>query len=148
MLRLRQICSVLAFAVLAVLPLAAPASPSGAGAVPWSAEIVYVQVGREPPAYIWVGEGKATLMGPVTAEARDLTTGPRHRGTTTIQDASGNAVFASYQVDQVGPGEWAGTFTVIGGSGRFDGASGGGALTISLVEPGVVLNNFEGTLNF
>ncbi len=48
--------------------------------------------------------------------------------------AAGNVVFGDHPVLIKGPGE----FTIIGGSGRFDGASGTGHMVMHLHYPGVL----------
>lgn len=114
----------------------------------FSAEITYTVVGREPPRYVWAGQGQASRMGSVTSEVRDFSTGPRHSGTGVISGGARDGLCFSYSVDETGPGVWDGTFTIEGGSGRFEGAGGGGALTLILVEQGVVSASFDGTASW
>jgi hypothetical protein len=140
----RRICLLLP--ALAVVTIAAPRLT--AGEIAFSFEYAVALVGWDPPEEVWAMEGSATAMGPVTGESRDFFTANarRIRGTSVIESANGDLMFHSYEVEQVEDNAWAGTFTIEGGTGRFEGATGGGTLFVASFAPGTAVGIREGTL--
>ncbi len=122
--------SVLA-AVLVVLALSGPATAAGTQ-VPFkgrSSGVVTV-VGFDPVAGIASfrveGEGQATHLGHFTVTADvgvDVATGNAH-GTWTLTAANGDLLFVTMEGRGIDPTHGLGTFTVVGGTGRFQGAAG------------------------
>jgi len=118
-------------AVLAALTLSAPAMAAGTP-VPFKGRSsgVVTTVGIDPVAGLVythvVGEGQATHLGHFTQTGDttvDLVTG-NARGTWTLTAANGDMLFLEMTAYGIDPTHGVGAFTVVGGKGRFQGASG------------------------
>jgi hypothetical protein len=112
---------------------------------------------------VFTTSGQATHMGAMALEFNHCTpAGPYLVGTEmTFVAANGDEVYASYTagpIPVVGPDpvvfDAPVDFVIIGGSGRFDGATGGGHLTLTVSWPGFEPNYwpatfvFEGTIGY
>jgi hypothetical protein len=129
-------------AVLAVLMLSAPAI-AAAKQVPFkgrSSGVVTV-VGFDPAAGISythvAGEGQATHLGHFTVSADvavDVATGMPH-GTWTLTAANGDMLFLSMGGHGIDATHGFGAFTIVGGTGRFQGATGSYEQIITFAVP-------------
>ena len=147
-------------AVLAALTLSAPAMAAG-NQVPFKGRSsgVVTTVGFDPVAgieYLHVeGQGQATHLGHFTQTgdvAADVVTG-NVRGTWTLTAANGDMLFLTMTAYGIDPTHGVGTFTVVGGTGRFEGATGSYQQIIVFVsEPGATDTTFTdvltGTISF
>jgi hypothetical protein len=101
------------------------------------------------------GQGQATHLGHFTQTADttvDLATG-NARGTWTLTAANGDMIFLTMTAYGIDPTHGVGTSTVVGGTGRFEGASGSYQQIITFVsEPGTTDTTFTdvltGTISF
>jgi hypothetical protein len=119
-------------AVLAALTLSAPAL-AAAKQVPFKARSsgVATTTGFDPVAMIAStrveGQGQATYLGQFTATAVaevDVVTGNAH-GSWTLTAANGDQLFLTFTaVPSSDSTHGIGTFTIVGGTGRFAGATG------------------------
>ena len=147
-------------AVLAALTLSALAMAAGQ-AVPFKGRSsgVVTTVGIDPVAGLVhthaAGQGQATHLGHFTQTGDttvDLTTG-NARGTWTLTAANGDMLFLEMTAYGIDPTHGVGTFTVVGGTGRFQGATGSYEQIIVFVsEPGATNTTFTdvltGTISF
>src|SRR5207249_4182621 len=142
-------------AVLAALTLSAPAMAAGQP-VPFKARSsgVVTTVGFDPVAGIAYarveGQGQATHLGRFTETgdaAVDLATG-NARGTWTLTAANGDMLFLEFEAKPtIDPTHGVAAFTVVGGTGRFQGASGSYQQIITFtVEPGTSDSTFTDVL--
>ena len=96
-----------------------------------------------------VGQGRATHLGHFTQTGDttvDLSTG-NARGTWTLTAANGDKLFLTMTAYGIDPTHGVGTFTVVGGTGRFQGASGSYEQIITFtVEPGTNDSTFTDVL--
>jgi len=106
---------------------------------------------------VFTTAGRATHMGAFTLDFNHCTpAGPFLVGTEmTFAAANGDEVYATYTA---GPFPVVGAdpqvfdapvdFVIVGGSGRFEGASGGGHITLTVAWPGFEPNYWPATLVF
>jgi hypothetical protein len=138
-------------AVLGLLALVVPAAGvavAAAGEVPFSADLTVVFAGTDRGVRVFTVEGTASLMGPVTGEVRDQDRGPISVGTLFLLGVNGDRLFFSYEIAEGEPGLFGGFYRVEGGTGRFEGATGGGVIIGQDVAEGVFDVTLEGTLSF
>jgi hypothetical protein len=118
-------------AILAALTLSGPALAAGQ-LVPFKGRSsgVVTAVGFDPVARIAythvAGEGQATHLGHFTVTgdvAVDVATG-NARGTWTVTAANGDMLFLTMVGNGIDPTHGGGTFTIVGGMGRFQRATG------------------------
>ena len=147
-------------AILAALALSGPAMAAG-NQVPFKGRSsgVVTTVGFDPVAgieYVHVeGQGQATHLGRFTVSgdvAIDVATGIP-QGTWTLTAANGDMLFLEMTGYGIDPAHGAGTFTIVSGTGRFQGASGSYQQIIVFVsEPGATNTTFTdvltGTISF
>ena len=141
-------------AVLAALTLSAPAMAAGTP-VPFKARSsgVVTTVGIDLGAGLVhthaAGQGQATHLGHFTQTgdvAADVVTG-NVRGTWTLTAANGDMLFLEMTAYGIDPTHGVGTFTVVGGTGRFEGATGSYEQIIVFVsEPGATNTTFTDVL--
>ena len=141
-------------AVLAALTLSGPTMAAGQQA-PFKGRSsgVVTAVGFDPVAGIAYtrveGQGQATHLGRFTQTGDatvDVATG-NARGTWTLTAANGDMLFLAMEGNGIDPTHGAGTFTVVGGTGRFEGASGSYQQIIVFVsEPGATNTTFTDVL--
>jgi hypothetical protein len=141
-------------AVLAALTLSAPAMAAGKP-VPFKGRSsgVVTTVGIDPVAGVVYthaeGQGQATHLGHFTQTGDttvDLVTG-NARGTWTLTAANSDMLFLEMTAYGIDPTHGVGTFTVVGGTGRFQGASGSYQQIIVFVsEPGATDTTFTDVL--
>ncbi len=101
------------------------------------------------------GEGQATHLGHFTQTGDvgvDLATG-NARGTWTLTAANGDMLFLEMEAYGIDPTHGVGAFTVVGGTGRFEGATGSYEQIITFaVAPGTSDSTFtdvlKGTISF
>jgi hypothetical protein len=129
-------------AILAALTLSAPAMAAGQP-IPFKGRSggLVMAVGFDPVAGIAYtrveGQGQATHLGRFTVTgdvAIDVATG-NARGTWTLTAANGDMLFLAMEGNGIDPMHGAGTFTVVGGTGRFQGASGSYQQIITFAVP-------------
>ena len=141
-------------AVLAALTLSAPSMAAGKQ-VPFKGRSsgVVTTVGIDPVAGLVhthaAGQGQATHLGHFTQTGDttvDLVTG-NARGTWTLTAANGDMLFLEMTAYGIDPTHGVGTFTVVGGTGRFEGATGSYEQIIVFVsEPGATDTTFTDML--
>jgi hypothetical protein len=150
----------LVVAILAALTLSAPAMAAGKQ-VPFKGRSSggVTTVGFDPVAGIAYtraeGQGQATHLGRFTQTGDvgvDVATG-NAQGTWTLTAANGDMLFLEMTAYGIDPTHGVGTFTVVGGTGRFQGASGSYEQIIVFVsEPGATNTTFTdvltGTISF
>ncbi len=100
---------------------------------------------------VWVSE----ITGErVTAFSRGTMDLNKKSGQGTVKGynvttwASGDKRFGSYEGKMVGKGQWEGTYTDIGGTGKFDGCSGGGTWKSKSLGRGISHIESEGERTF
>jgi len=129
-------------ALLAALTLSGPAMAAGTP-VPFKGRSsgVVTAVGFDPVAGIAythvAGQGQATHLGHFTVSADvavDVATG-NARGTWTLTAANGDMLFLAMGGHGIDETHGFGTFTVVGGTGRFQGATGSYEQIISFAVP-------------
>jgi hypothetical protein len=147
-------------ALLAALTLSAPAMAAGKP-VPFKGRSsgVVSAVGFDPVAGIAhtrvAGQGQATHLGRFTQTGDvgvDVATG-NARGTWTLTAANGDMLFLEMEAYGIDPTHGVGAFTIVGGTGRFQGASGSYEQMITFtVAPGTSDSTFTdvltGTISF
>jgi hypothetical protein len=140
--------SVAVGAALLVLAMLGSAAPVKAECHPFKGGETTVFTGESFKQYaIWRGEGESTVLGAFTSEYLVHGTGNgRFIAIGTLEAANGDTLFTITEGELVAPGVWEATVVVQGGTGRFEGATGGGQSTVTLVEPGVVDITTEGEI--
>ena len=84
------------------------------------------------------GKGQATLLGAFTVAGDTtihLATGIVE-GTWTLTSANGDMLFLTMEGGGIDPTHGSGVFTIVGGTGRFEGATGSYLQTITFAAPG------------
>ena len=151
---LRVLCT--ALLMVSAIATAAPLSPKSAGTVPFRASFdTQFQVNSGPPIlHITVqGQGNALHMGRsetfTTNQVVDVTTGASSATYTVIAANGDTVVFQDvFTTTSTSDGAtFAGTYTIVGGTGRFSGATGSGALDGSAVFTGQNVGVGEFTFN-
>lgn len=157
----RVYCFSILVALLAALTLSGPAMAAGQP-VPFKGRSsgVATTVGFDPVAGIAYshveGQGQATHLGRFTETGDatvDVATG-NARGTWTLIAANGDMLFLDFEAKPTSDHTHGdGAFTVVGGTGRFEGASGSYEQIITFtVEPGTNDSTFtdvlKGTISF
>ena len=121
--------SVLA-AVLTALTLSSPATAGESVPFKGKSSGVITTVGFDPVALIvythQTGEGEATHLGhfTVTGDAKVFLPAGNVVGTWTLTAANGDMLFGTMVAGGIDPTHGFGTFTIVGGTGRFVGATG------------------------
>lgn len=143
-----------ALAVAAIALLVSAAAATAAEDRVFKATIEWTFVSRSADGVITlVGTGNATHVGNCTGVNEvtmwvDDSGVYRGHAIPTIADTQGDQIFL--EVDQVWneeKGRWEGTYTITGGTGKFEGASGSGANKAKpTATPGVSVAEFEGTI--
>lgn len=116
-----------------------------AAMVPFKGDLQFVtEIGARvcPPDFVpiaFAGTGTLTLLGAVSIAGNDCVlftppTGVIADGVLTIIAANGDQIFGTIEGTEVlptpeVPGTLEGTFAIVGGTGRFEGATGGGRFT-------------------
>jgi hypothetical protein len=135
-------------AALLVLAMLGSAAAVRAECLPLKGEETPVFTGESFKQYgIWAGEGTSTVLGAYTVEY--LVHGQGNGSFIalgTIEAANGDLLFTIAEGELVAEGEWEGTTIIVGGTGRFEGATGGAEFTTTFVEPGVVHTTFDGEI--
>lgn len=167
---MRKVMLVLAAVALLITGVVAPAN-AGPAARPFSGNVhgmvSFVPVGPVvcPPTDLFLGvlqtrskaTGTATHLGRTTFETQHCTplgdqiTG----GTETLTAANGDQIFVTYSgnapfnlgtsVPGVTVIDMSGPFTIVGGTGRFDGASGSGTMNATVLFEGLDVQYWPGT---
>ena len=70
------------------------------------------------------------------------------RGYSVMTGEDGEKRFSSYDGKMVGKGQWEGTYTYTGGTGKYDGSSGGGTWKGKSLGPGISHVEAEGERTF
>jgi len=116
-------------ACLSFLLVAGFGGNAQAGESPFSVSLMALFVGHDREAGLFALEGSATRIGPVTGLARHEVRGFKELGIFYLEDNSGNRLQCIYQID-ADPVLAVGTFEIVGGTGRFANATGGGAMFV------------------
>jgi len=148
-----MILAVLTVSAVALMLTTTPATASEGE--PFRATMEWTRVAGPPGVVTLEGTGNATHLGCCTGvnEVTMWVDGDgvlRAHATPTLTDTQGNQI--SLDIDQVwnGPkGRWEGTYTITGGTGKFEGATGSGANKAKPTStPGVSVAEFEGIISY
>jgi hypothetical protein len=138
----RQSCGIRVLAVvLAALALSGPAAAGAEKPFKGRSSGVVREMGFDPltvTVYTRLeGEGQATHLGRFTVTADiAIVIGAGVHGTGTLTAANGDQLFLTMEGDGIDPIHGLGEFTVVGGTGRFEGASGFYEQLITFAAPG------------
>ena len=129
-------------AVLAALTLSAPAMAAG-HPVPFkgrsSGAVTVTDVSYPFVTTRVVGEGEATHLGHFTLTAEAVVDvslpGAPATGRWTLTAANGDQLFATFVAYGIDPTHGHGDFTIVGGTGRFQGATGSYTQLITFATP-------------
>ncbi len=91
--------------------------------------------------------GQATHLGRVTG-AGTVQTGVILHATVTRTAANGDSVNFVADYGPSGPGTWAGSYIIDGGTGRFEGASGDGSFEAVLNADGTITGKADGNIAY
>jgi hypothetical protein len=136
--------SVPAAALAAGLVLAL-ASPARADCHPFEATGIGVTVSTHGNEATDVLEGTATGLGDWTGVADRVTHGTKVQISTTMTAADGDQLFFEIEGTEGADG-FSGTYTITGGTGRFEGATGSGSNTATSNPDGTFTMVFDGTI--
>ena len=103
-------------------------------------------VAKDGAYYVYELTGSATHLGPSTDVIHRKATGKEVVGFATITGASGDSLFIE-STGTVNGTETDAVFKIVGGTGRFASASGGGT-SVAVVDAGIVTITMEGTISF
>ena len=130
------------------------ASPATVGAdpavpVPFNGRAEYTLTAVEPDGTLrYIGTGLATHLGLFTADASLFPDGDgKFSATATFTAANGDQLFLIAEGAFTSPTSVVGTATITGGTGRFEGAT-GGADFMDITSIVLVDQTFEGTIQF
>jgi len=154
--------TIVGLAVLAILAagLVIPSLVQGAGSSPpatkqkpFSAVYVFSTfVGKQGPCEVWDGTGTGTFVGNSWTESvvHDSDT-EKNRGFQTIWNAKGDSLslYAESAYDAT-TDSWVGEYWILGGTGRFAGASGSGVTVAAAtsISPLVISASLDGWISF
>ena len=144
----RSIGGFIALALLACITQAAtlkevPMRGNGSG------QITSQTPGPNGVAITAVGEGEATHLGKFTRE-ENILLNPENStitGTIVFTAADGSELYCGFAGAFTGATTVAGTYTITGGTGRFDGATGAAFFDITLGDAGSFSFGFAGTIS-
>lgn len=122
--------------LLAALAAAALGAGAGAEESRFRAEAAGAHAGQERGSIVITLEGRATHLGDFSGTL--LVSGGtfKKRGAMTLANAAADSLNLDFEVaDPDRDGVFAGTYTVTGGTGRFERASGTGSMAVLLGEP-------------
>ncbi len=91
--------------------------------------------------------GQASHLGRVTGGGT-VQTGVLLHATVTLTAANGDSVNFVADYGPSGPGTWAGTYRIAGGTGRFEGASGDGSFEAVLNPDGTLTGKADGNIAY
>lgn len=132
---------------------------SGAGIhyVPLKGDLVWTEVNVLPDPCPesslrigLAGSGTISHLGRTTvvqSHCFDPLTGEYTAGVMTLTAANGDQLFATYAGERSPEGQPEVQFTIAGGTGRFDGASGGGVLSVEIISSDLVLGTLDGVIS-
>jgi len=144
----------LAVAAIGLLLAASPVSADEE--LPFKATMEWTMIPPPGPVLTFAGTGNATHVGyctgvnTVTSWWDPESQVYRAHATPTIMDTQGNQIFLDVnQVWNWAKGRWEGTYDIVGGTGKFEGASGYGQNKAKPTStPGVSVAEFEGIIIF
>ena len=123
---------------------------------PFQATTVISFQGYERQCQVWTGSGVGTVVGEFSTVFLMHDSGRFHKtsGDITITAANGDSLFLT--IEQAWDWDrtaWVGTFSIVGGTGRFTYASGGGsAIAVfnsdAMGSDSTVTCTFDGTISF
>lgn len=119
-------------AVLAVLVLTGLARPlPAANDAPFKYAGTVEFVGQDRQYLVFAHEGRANHLGPCIGIGLTLPNGPDRQALVTLENGQGDSIdfFMEWRSDRM-TGEGIGVYAIIGGTGRFAGATGSGSLHI------------------
>jgi hypothetical protein len=95
-----------------------------------SFKVVYnlAQIGKKGAYEDWIGTGSGTIVGNSSCEALARDIGKNVEGHLTITAANGDSLVIDFTQTRVDSFTFTGSFTVVGGTGRFAEASGTGTI--------------------
>ena len=140
----RSISGFVALVLFACITQAATVPMKGTGI----GQITSQTPGPTGVAITAVGEGEATHLGKFTREENILLNPENNTltGTIIFTAADGSELYCGFVGAFTGATTVAGTYTFTGGTGRFDGATGGAFFNVELGEGGTVSFGFAGTI--
>jgi hypothetical protein len=92
--------------------------------------------------------GKATAISQGTMDLHKKTGKGTMQGYSIMTYPSGDKRYASWEGKIAGKGKWEGTFTDIGGTGKYEGCTGGGTWKTQSLGPGISHIEAEGERTF
>lgn len=110
------------------------------------------QVGKQGAYEDWIGTGSGTIVGNSFCEtlARDI--GKNVEGHAAITAANGDTLFIDFTQTRVDAFTFSGSYTVVGGTGRFVDASGTGTIVaVATLSPDgsmTITVSFDGWISF
>jgi hypothetical protein len=138
-------CFSVSGAALAAWLVLALASPARADCYPFEATGIGVTVSTDGHEATDVVEGTAPGLGHWTAVADRVTHGTKVQISTTMTAADGDLLFLDIEGTEGADG-FSGTYTITGGTGRFEGATGSGSNTATSNPDGTFTVVFDGTI--
>lgn len=135
---------VMAMATVAVLGLTH--STAAAEELPfYAAEDTAAWVGYEGSSQVWVGAGTGTHVGQFATLTYVHVKGSsgKAEGITEMTAADGDVLYVEHQSTwDWGGARWVGIYQIVGGTGRFEGASGEGDVLVAAPDYTLVLDGF------
>ncbi len=142
----KMLWATLAMAAIALVLTPAAATAQGTFTATFSGSAFAVD--KDGAFYVFELTGTATHLGPSTDVIHRKVTGTEAVGFSTITGASGDSLFIE-STGTVNGTESHAVFTIVGGTGRFARASGGGtSVGVVNLNDGTVTVTMDGTISF
>ncbi len=120
------------------------------GDLVWT-EITFLGLCTESSVHIGLaGTGTISHLGRTTvvqSHCFNPSTGEYTAGVMTLTAANGDQVFTTYAGERTSEAQAEVQFTITGGTGRFEGASGGGVLSVQIISSDLVLGTMDGVIS-
>jgi hypothetical protein len=114
----------------------------------YAAESTTAWVGEDGPFQVWMGTGTGTHVGQYMTLTYVKVKGysGQAEGTTTITAADGDVLYIEHEATwDYDTACWIGTYQIVGGEGRFEGATGSGEILVCAPDYNEVL---VGTISY